>query len=67
MEDMKTREERNEMTRPEPDAYRKQMKAKRDALPRIIPTSLTTNAKTPLTLDVSGKEAELSVNVAEHK
>ncbi|MCL2118426.1 MAG: hypothetical protein FWH27_08385 [Planctomycetaceae bacterium] len=67
VEDTKTREEQNEMPRPELDAYRKQMQDKRDALPKIIPVALTTNAKTTLTLNVSGKVAELTVNVAEHK
>ena len=55
------------MSKTELDAYRKQMQDKRSALPKIIPASLTTNAKTPLTLEVSAKGAELTVNVAEHK
>ena len=68
VEEMKTREEQEAMTtKAEVDAYRKQMQAKRDALPRVIPVSLTTNGTTPLTLDVSGKRAELTVNVGEHK
>ncbi|MCL2622361.1 MAG: hypothetical protein FWD31_01740 [Planctomycetaceae bacterium] len=67
VEDTKTREEQNAMSRPELDAYRKQMQDKRDALPRIIPVSLTTSANTTLTLDVSGKDTQLDVNVAEHK
>ena len=67
VEDTKTREEQNAMTRPELDAYRAQMKTKRDALPRIVPTPLTTALKTPLTIDVRGKTTVMTVNVAEHK
>ena len=67
VEDTKTREELGEMSRSELDAYRKQMQDKRDALPKIIPEALTTSAKTPLTLNASGKATELTVNVAEHK
>jgi hypothetical protein len=67
VEDTKTRDEQFAMSRPELDAYRAQIKAKRDALPRIIPVSLTTNTKTTLTLSVSGRKAELTVNVADHK
>jgi len=67
VEDTKTREEQNAMSRPELDAYRAQMKTKRDALPRIIPVPLTTAARTPLTVNVQGKTTALTVNVAEHK
>ena len=67
VEHTKTREEQNEMSRPELDAYRAQMKAKRDALPRIIPVPLTTAVKTPLTVSVQGKTTGLTVNVEEHK
>ena len=67
VEDTKTPEEQSVMSRQEADAYQKQMQDKRDALPRIIPVPLTTNAKTTLSLDVSGKGTKLSVNLAEHK
>ena len=67
VEDTKTRDERNAMSRTDLDAYRAEMKAKRDALPRIIPTPLTTAAKTPLTIDVQGKTTAMTVDVAEHK
>ena len=55
------------MSRAEIDAHRKEMQAKRDALPRIIPVPLTTAAKTPLTVDVSGKTTELTVDVTQYK
>jgi len=67
VEDTKTREEQSAMSRPELDAYRTQMQAKRDALPKIIPASLTTAAKTPLTVDVTGKTTALTVDVTQHK
>ena len=68
VEEIKTKEERGAMSsRAEVDAYRKQMQAKRDALPRIIPVSLTTAAKTPLTVDVSGNTTELTVDVTQYK
>ena len=67
VEDTKTREEQNAMSRDELDAYRKQMQDKRNVLPRIIPDLMTSNEKTPLTLDVNGKGVEMTVNVAEHQ
>ena len=67
VEETKTREEQGAMSRSELDAYRKQMRAKRDALPRIIPVALTAIAKTPLTIDVSGKMTELTIDVAQYK
>lgn len=67
VEETKTQEEQMAMTRPELDAYRAQMQAKRDALPKIIPVALTTAEKTTLTVNVQGKTTELTVNVAEFK
>jgi len=67
VENTKTQEERSAMSRPAMETYRKQMQKKRDALPRIIPVPLTKSATTPLTLDVSGRRATLTVNVAEFK
>ena len=67
VEDTKTREEQNAMSRPELDAYKKEMQTKRDALPKIIPVALTTAEKTPLTVDVSGKTTELTVDVTQNK
>ena len=67
VEETKTREEQNAMSRPELDAYMNQMQAKRNALPRIIPVPLTTSEKTPLTVDVSGKTTELTVDVTQYK
>jgi len=67
MEDTKTRDEQNAMSRSELDAYRKQMQDKRNALPKIIPVDLTSGTKTPLTLDVSGKTTELTIDVSQHK
>lgn len=67
VEDTKSREEQNAMARPELDAYRAQMKAKKDALPRIIPAPLTTAATTPLTINVQGKTTAMTINLPEHK
>jgi len=65
VEDTKTREEQNEMSRTDLDAYKAQMQAKRDALPKIIPDALTT-ANTPLTIAVQGK-TEMEIDVTQHK
>ena len=67
VDETKTIEEQNAMARPELEAYRKQMQAKRDALPKIVPMPLTTGEKTPLTVDVSGKTTELTVDVTQYK
>lgn len=64
VEDTIPREEQLEMSRGALDAYRKSMQAKRDALPRIIPVSMTSASTTPLEMSVNGKNSQLEVNVS---
>jgi len=67
VEETKTQEELGKMSRSEIDAYRAQIKKKRDALPRIIPTVLTQSSSTPLKIDVTSSGATLAVNLDEYK
>ena len=63
----KNEEEYLKMSQEERDAYGKEMEEEMKKLGKIIPDSLSSSAKTTLTIDVSGSNAETVIEITDYK